>query len=185
MDGIDESIEADFGEYSGALGGGFAVDIKHDTGRHIVSGDFVGTQHLPDLWRLGRRGAGGVRASNDASYQSWFGDVINAFDARHIACRDGVQHGEISRVLFAVEAFAESFQNASGQQRPEEELTVTVAPSAIFFTASVALTILGIYLFPRIRSAALSAMAMVGALVFEEIMQGMVELSQTRRPSIP
>ena len=48
VDGIDESIETDFGEHAGALGGGFAVDVKHDAGGHIVGGDFVCTQHLPD-----------------------------------------------------------------------------------------------------------------------------------------
>ena len=46
--------------------------------------------------------------------QSRFCDVINAFDARHIACRDGMEHGEILWMLFAVEAFAESFQNSIG-----------------------------------------------------------------------
>ena len=46
--------------------------------------------------------------------QSWLGNVINAFDAGHVAGRDGMEHGEISRMLFAVEAFAEGFQDSIG-----------------------------------------------------------------------
>src|SRR4029453_10996839 len=39
--------------------------------------------------------------------------------------------------------------------------------------------------FPLMRSAAFSAIAMVGALVFEDTMRGMIEEAHTRRRSTP
>ena len=79
-----------------------------------------------------------------------------------------------------------AFSTASGQFSPEEELTATTASSGMTCAASAAETIFGIcHLLPRIRSAAFSAMAMVGALVLEDTISGMIELSQTRNPEMP
>ncbi len=79
-----------------------------------------------------------------------------------------------------------AFKTASGQHSPEDEFTATTMPSLMRATACSAEIFLDIYhLLPRIISAAFSAIAIVVALVFAEISEGMVELSHTRKASMP
>ena len=52
MPGIGESVEPNLGRHAGAFRGRLAVHIEQDAGGHVVGGDRIVADHLPDLGRL-------------------------------------------------------------------------------------------------------------------------------------
>ena len=115
--------------------------------------------------------------------QTRLGNVVDTLDAEHVACGNGMNHGEVLRTCFSIKAFAQSRQNGVGAIQARRR--IDSHNCAIWNMAhgfSCAETILGmVHLLPRIMSAAFSAMAMVGALVLDETTCGMMELSHTRK----
>ena len=115
-----------------------------------------------------------------------FGDMLDPADAEHVASRDGVNHGEVARMAVTVEPFAQGLQHGIRAVQARGRVDGNNGIVRMALTASAAETIFGIgHLLPRIMSAAFSAMAMVGALVFEDETSGMMELSHTLRRSMP
>ena len=66
---IDEGVHADLGQHARPLGRRLAMHVEQDAGGHVVGGDRVAADHLPDRRRLGRRRAGGIGAGEHLARQ--------------------------------------------------------------------------------------------------------------------
>ena len=112
--GIDEGFHADLGEHAGALGGPLAQHVEDDAGGHVPGGKLLVEDHLPDEWRLGIAGAGGIGAADDLRQHARLGDVIDALGAKKVAGGDRMDGGEAARMSLAVEALAQRLQHGIG-----------------------------------------------------------------------
>ena len=89
---IGERIKAHFGDHAGPFRSRLPLHIEHDPRRHIIGGNVIARDHLPDLRRLPRGGAGGIGARNNLLDAARFGEMINAGNAVHVACGNRVYH---------------------------------------------------------------------------------------------
>ena len=102
--GIDEGVEPDLGHHARPVGGALAQEIEDDPARHVVGGDLVVPQHLPDLRRLHRGRAGRIGATDDAVDQARLGEVVDTLGAEHVAGGDRVDGGDVAGMTSCREA---------------------------------------------------------------------------------
>ena len=105
--GVGKCVETDFGQHAGSLGGRLAMHVEQDAGRHVIGGDRIVADHLPDPRRLGGGGAGRIGAAQGALQQARLRQMIDALDAIHVAGGYRVQRGDVARMTFGVEALAD------------------------------------------------------------------------------
>jgi len=114
MHRIDERVHPDLRQHTRPLGCGFAMNVEHDPGRHVVGRDGVARDHLPDLRRLGRRWARGIGPGENTRKASGLGEVIDPLYAPHVPSGDRVQGGDIARMAVGVETRADRRERRIG-----------------------------------------------------------------------
>ena len=114
VDRIDERIHSHFGQHAWPLRRRLAMDVKQDSGRHVVSRDRVAGDHLPDCRRLGRRRARRIGTGQNAGEASRLREVVDALDAPHVARRDRMKGRHVPRMTFGLEPFSDRSQHGVG-----------------------------------------------------------------------
>src|SRR5271167_4418051 len=114
MDRINERIHSHFGQYAWTLCRGLAMNVKQDSGRHVVGWDSVVSDHLPDCGRLGRRRARRIGTSQNAGETASLREMVDALDAPHVARRYRVKGRQVPRMTFRLEPFSDRSQHVVG-----------------------------------------------------------------------
>ena len=112
---IDEGVEPDLGQHAGALSGGVADHVEQNAARHVIGGQVVGADHLPDLGRFPVRRTARVRSRDDPAHQARLGQPVDPVDPVHVARRDGQEQVQIAGMPGGVEGFADGFQGEIGR----------------------------------------------------------------------